>query len=130
METTFNDLVQQERQRANEKYPHNKDLSKFQWFCVLAEEVGELVDALDGLNDLSSNNGEVRLEAVQVAAMCAAMAEYALGRQLPLNKVCMRGIASYLGEVARYLMEENDGEAASFLSRVYLLAREAYLETF
>ncbi len=56
--------IEAERQRQNELHPHIKELSEPDWFLVIFEEIGEMVQ--------SFNNGDydnTKTEAIQVASV-------------------------------------------------------------
>ncbi len=77
----FNDIIR-ERDRQDEKWGADRDLSNFVWLTILMEEVGEISEAI--LKEISWK--DARKELIQIAAVTIAWLE-ALEREYDKTKV-------------------------------------------
>lgn len=75
-------LIDQERNRQDEKWSHRKNNSTPEWMMILGEEYGEACQAgCDILFDHKNNRDLFIEEIVQVAAVAVAILENELGKK-------------------------------------------------
>ena len=78
----FYDAISAERERQDEKWGYPQNNTFAEWGSYLAEECGEAVQQLNDLNIGVGDEGKLREELVQTAAMCLSILEHMERTQL------------------------------------------------